>query len=141
MQRLTSKWRSLVFVDIVKFAPGMSPAGGFLNSARGIELSKTGIAVSLQDPAEALEMSTGMLPLAIRRVGKPDRRRCRVTRRSVVSHVCPEASRFGFAIARRKYTYRRVVGMDFMAAHDMTLKRVDQWPEQLAALADPVGQG
>lgn len=82
---------------------------------------------SLQDPAEALEMSTGMLPLAIRRVGKPYRRRRRVTGRSVVTHVCPQASRFGFAVARRESANRRAVGMDFMAAHDVTLKGVDQW--------------
>lgn len=31
--------------------------------------------------------------------------------------------------------------MDFMAAHDMTFQGVDQRPEQLAALADPVCQG
>ncbi|ROM50831.1 hypothetical protein BK651_23310 [Pseudomonas rhodesiae] len=118
----------------------MSPAGGFLNSACRIQLSKTGVAVSLQDPAETLEMSARMLPLAIRRVGKPDRRRCRVTRRSVVAHVCPQASRFGLTVARREHANRRVVDMDFVTAHDVVLKGVDQRPEQLAALAHPFGQ-
>lgn len=61
LQRLAGKWRSLVFVDIVKFAAGVSPARGFLNGGRDIQLGKTGIAVSLQDPAEALEMSARML--------------------------------------------------------------------------------
>ncbi|MNJ37967.1 hypothetical protein D3C77_328040 [compost metagenome] len=140
LQRLAGKWRSLVFVEIAKFAAGVSPARGFLNGARDIQLGKTGIAVSLQDPAEALEMSAGMLPFAIRRVGKPYRRRCRVTGRSVVSHVRPQASRFGLASARREHA-NRCVGMDFVTAHDVVLKGVDQRAQQLAALAEPVGQG
>ena len=81
----------------------MSPACGFLNNARRIQLSKTGIAVSLQDLAETLEMSAGMFSLAIWRVGKPYSRGRRVTSRSVVAHVRPEASRFGFAVARREH--------------------------------------
>lgn len=141
MQHLAGKWRSLVCIDIVKLAAGVSPAGGFLNGARGIQLSKNGVAVSLQDPAETLEMSAGMLPFAIRRIGKPYRGRCRVTRRSIIAHVRPQASRFGLAVAWREHANRRVVGMDFMTAHDIVPEGVDQWLQQLAALADPVGQG
>ena len=33
---------------------------------------KTGVAISLQDPAEALEMSAGMLPFVIRRISAGD---------------------------------------------------------------------
>lgn len=108
---------------------------------RAIQLSRTGIAVGLQDPAEVFEMSTGMLPLAIRRVSKPYRRRRRVACGSVIAHIRPQARRFGFAGAMCKCANRRVIGVDFMTTHDMAVEGVDQRPEQLAALADPVGQG
>lgn len=63
-----------------------------------------------------------------------------VINQGVVHWVCPEASRFGFSVARCKHANWSVAGMDFMTAHVMALKRVDQLPEQLTALAHPAGQ-
>jgi hypothetical protein len=64
---------SLQLVKVVKLGLCRHrKACGFLNDAHGIQLSKTGVAVSLQDPAEVLEMSAGMLPFAIRRVSAGD---------------------------------------------------------------------
>ncbi|MNG17751.1 hypothetical protein D3C84_1017620 [compost metagenome] len=82
-----------------------------------------------------------MLSLAIRRVSKPYRRRRRVACGSVIAHIRPQACRFGFAGARCECANRRVIGVDFMTTHNMAVEGVDQRPEQLAALADPVGQG
>lgn len=51
---------AVLVANIVKLALGVSPARSFLNSDCLIQLSKTGIAVSLQDPAKALEMNARM---------------------------------------------------------------------------------
>nr|WP_240350595.1 hypothetical protein [Pseudomonas viridiflava] len=50
----------MLVANIVNLAPGVSPARSLLNSACRIHLSKTGIAVSLQDPTKALEMNARM---------------------------------------------------------------------------------
>jgi hypothetical protein len=57
----------------------MGPARCFLNRVGRIGLVvepiKTGVAVGLENAAKVLQMSSRMLALAIRGVGKPHRRR------------------------------------------------------------------
>lgn len=79
-------------------------------------LSKTRVAVGLQDSAEVFEVRTGMLPLAIRRVSKPHSRWRRLTGGTVVADIRPQTSRFGFAGARSECANRSVVVVDFVAS-------------------------
>jgi len=104
--------RSMHRVDIMKLAPGMSPAGDFIDVAATVEVMKSSVGIGLQRTPEVLQMHLGMLSLAIGRLGKPHGWRPVFASRPLIANVGQEASGPGLAVAGRKYRHRRVVGMD-----------------------------
>src|SRR5512132_2735751 len=87
-------------MDVVELAPDVRPArdldgGGRLPLLRRVEIVEPGIAVGLQQAAEAGEVRPRMLALAIRAVAVEHRRRRRSGARAVVAQVDPQPTDFG----------------------------------------------
>ena len=127
-------------VQIVKLSAHVRPAGRFLNAPGFVHRIESRVAIRLQRAREIAEMRLRMLALAIRRVGEPHRRRCCVSRRTVVAHIRPQPSGFCFAISRRQHRNRRVVGVQLGRAQHVTPQRFHQRREQPARAAHPVRQ-
>ena len=82
-----------------------------------------------------------MDPLAIRRVAKPDGRRARSPRRSIISGVHPQPSRLGLTRARCQYLDRGVIGMQLLGGKDMLAQGSDEGLQQVVHATHPVAQG
>src|SRR5210317_921361 len=61
-------------VDVIELASHMRHAGS-LPAAVGIQGIESSEAIGMDDAAEVAQMVLRMLPLPVRRIGKPDRRR------------------------------------------------------------------
>src|ERR1700739_3177985 len=98
--------RSVHRVDVMKLAPGMGPAGDFIDAAATVEVMKSSVGIGLQRTLEVLQMHLGMLSLAIGRVGKPHGWRGAFTNRPLIANVGPEASGPGLAVAGSEHRNR-----------------------------------
>jgi hypothetical protein len=86
LQRLAGKRRAVGLVEIEELAPDMSPAGDFADPAGLVQFAEAGIAVGLQDAAEAAEMALRTDALAVGAVAveyrgaaeMPPRSRCAI---------------------------------------------------------------
>lgn len=85
--------------DFDQLATGVGPAVGQLNArARPVRHDQpvvSGIAVHLQDAAEALQNPLGMLPSPTRCIGKAHTRRCCAAPGSIIAGERPELSGLG----------------------------------------------
>src|SRR5258707_9497263 len=99
LQRDGSERRVGGGVEVEELAPHMCPARHLDHRVPPVELVEPGIAVSLQDPAEAREMAQRMLGAAIRAVAVKRRWRGRPTPGSVVTHIDPQPPGLGPARA------------------------------------------
>lgn len=88
-QRFGGHRRGVHLMQIVEFAPHVRPARGFTDSPVGVKRVETGVGIGLQDACEGLEVALRVLALAVRRVGKPDRRWIVAARRSIVANIGP----------------------------------------------------
>ena len=82
--------RGLCLVQIVELAPHVGPAGGLDDCAVLEERVEPCVGVRLQDALEGGEMGFGVEPLAVLRVGEPDRRRIDTGGRSIIAHIGPQ---------------------------------------------------
>src|SRR5262249_26793331 len=69
------------------FAPHMRPTASLGNPVASEQLVEAGIAVSVNDAREFLQMGARMLALAIGRVAEQCRRRSRTAERPFVTHI------------------------------------------------------
>src|SRR5665213_2727298 len=72
------------------------------------------IGIGLQDTAERLQMSSGSLALAIRRITKPHRRWIGTAGGSVIAHIGPKSSGAGLAGTGSQNADRGVVGVQLV---------------------------
>ena len=70
-------------------APEMCPAGDFADTAPGIELLISGIAIGLKKTGKTLELGLRMDATAVRREPLPDQRRSARARCTVIDNVGP----------------------------------------------------
>src|SRR5690606_32846951 len=85
VQGLLRDGRSRCLVDVVELASNVSPTGGLHDSSGLVESIEAGVAIGLQDAAEALQVLGRMRRLAIGRVTEPHRRRHRIRCRTIVA--------------------------------------------------------
>src|ERR1700712_3189704 len=105
-----------------------------------VQSLEAGIAVGLQDAAEALQMSARALAFAIRGVAEQNGRWIRTAARLVIADISPQASRFGLASTGSQHRDRRVIRMQLLGAHDIVTQSTQQRFHQSADRADPLGQ-
>ena len=82
-------------MNVKEFAPHMRPAAGFDDPAAGKQLIEPGIAVSVDDAAEVLQMRLRMRAFAIGRVKEQGGRRPRPGKRPFVADVEPALAKAG----------------------------------------------
>src|SRR5690606_34976637 len=82
-------------VDVVELAPNVRPTSSLHDTARLVKTIEAGIAVRLQNAAEALQVLGRVSRLAIGRVAEPDSRRRLVTRGTIVANVGPQPPGLG----------------------------------------------
>jgi hypothetical protein len=68
--------RSLRLVHLEELASHMRPTRRLLDGAVGVERVEPAIGIGLQDALEQFQMRLRMFAASVRRVGKPDGRRC-----------------------------------------------------------------
>src|SRR5581483_1393653 len=107
-ERLAGDRRGATGGDLVELAPYMAPAEGEVNLARLGERPVAGIAIDLEDAAEAHEMSGGAFGLAIRCVDVGDGRRVRSRPRAIVARIGPELAGLGPPPAGVEHRRRRL---------------------------------
>ena len=111
LDRLGCNRRVVCFLQIVKLAPYVRPAGGFLHIAALIYLVEAGERVGLQRAAKLAQMLLWMFSAAIRRVSKPHCRSFRCCppgdHREHRSTAAPSSS----CLARSQHRDRSVVAM------------------------------
>ena len=90
--------RSVRLLQIIKLAPNVGPTCRFLNASISVKLIEPRIGVCLQCSSELAKMTLRMFSLAIWRVSKPHRRRCRIACGTVITNVGPQTSRLRLAI-------------------------------------------
>ena len=112
-------------VDLVELAPGVGPAGHFVDIAAFVKVMEAGVGVCLKRTLVEPEVLPRVLALAIRRVGEPYGGRGPIARRPVVADIRPEPSGPGLAVARREHRHRCVVGMQLAGSHDVIAHRID----------------
>ncbi len=61
-------------MQVVELAPSMRPAGGFLDATGLVDRIEAGVGVRLERAGELLQVPLGVLALAVRCVGEPNRR-------------------------------------------------------------------
>src|SRR5207302_9127949 len=97
-------------MDVVKLAPCMCPARGFVD-VFAVEMMKTGVGVGLQSALEGLQVDPRVLALAVFRVCEPDSWRSLVACGPVVANVGPEPACFGLPVAGCEHWHRCVIGL------------------------------
>ena len=100
----------------------------------------TRVSIRLQCSGEVAQVRLRMFSLAIRRVAIPHRRRCLISSRPIVSHICPQPASFCFSSARRQHRHRRVIAVNLVSGHHVTAQRFHQRREQPAGSSHPVRQ-
>ena len=88
-----------------------------------------GVAVGLQESAEAAQMLPWVFAATIRRVGEPHSRRSHISRRPIIPHVGPQASDLGLAIPRCQNRNRDVVRVQLGRGQHMASDRFHQRSE------------
>ena len=139
-KRLVGKRCAVPLVDVEELAPDMRPAGDLADRAGPVELAEAGIAVGLQDAAEAAKMALRMDALAVGAVAVEHRRRRFARPRPVVAHISPQAPGRGLAGARRQHRHRRVIAVDLVTGQHMGGDRFDQRLQLEGGAADPAGE-
>jgi hypothetical protein len=102
-----------------ELASGMSPASGFQDLPRPIELAVAPIRIGLQDAAPALEMALGMLTGAVAGVEEQGCRRGGSSKRPIITHVRPAPG--DIRLALRQDRHGGVVAMQARACQNMGL--------------------
>jgi hypothetical protein len=87
VQRLLGDRRRGGGVYVAKLSTHVGPAGGLDDLRTGEQLVESGIAVSMNDAAEVLQVRARMLALAVRRVEEQRRRRPGPSERSLIAYV------------------------------------------------------
>src|SRR5438876_535333 len=105
-----------------------------------VEAVEAGIAVGLQDAAEAVQVLTRMLTLAIRGVAKPYRRRIGAARGSIITHVDPQPPLLGLASARCQHRHRAIVDVELLGREHVPAQRLNEWLHQGTGRPDPLGE-
>ena len=98
-------------MDIEEFAPHMRPAAGLDNPVAGKQFVEPGIAVSVDDAAEVLQMRLRMLTLAVGRIKEQSRRWPRADEWPLVADIRPQPAGLGLAGARCPHRHRCVIDM------------------------------
>src|SRR5437764_13155484 len=104
----------MLYMDVVPLATRVRHAGCLDDFPGLIQWRISSKGVGLQNTGKVLQMLLRMFALAVGRVGKPDRRRSRVSRGSVVAHVHPQSAGLGRALAGREHRYRNVIAMQLV---------------------------
>ena len=112
LQQIRGQRGWLAHVVLEYLAPEMRPAGDFADTASGIELLISGIAIGLEQASELLEIGLRMNAAAVRREAVPDQRRSARARCAVVDNVGPEPRLRGLAFTRNQHWHGRIVGME-----------------------------
>src|SRR6266481_5733530 len=110
----------LRLIQIVERPTNMRHAGSLVDSSTFINLTVAGVSICLQRGGELPQMRLGMFALAIRRVGEPHGWWCLISPGTVVPHIGPQSSRFGFAFAWCQHRHRRVVRVQLRRTHHLT---------------------
>jgi len=110
------------------------------HGAVNVQRIERSVSISLQHAAEFGQVGLWVDAFAVRRVGEPNRRRCRVARCAVVTHLGPQPRCFHHAVARRQHRDRGVVGIQIGAGEHVATDRVDQLVQQCTGGADLVPQ-
>src|SRR5438552_15283915 len=105
-----------------------------------VEAVEPRIAVGLQDAAEAVQVLTRVLTLAIRGVAKPYRRRIGAARGSIITHVDPQPPLLGLARARCQHRHRRIVGMELLGRAHVRAQWIKERLPQGTCRPDPLGE-
>ncbi len=128
------------FVHLEELAPHMRPAGHLEDSAVSVERVESAIGIGLQDTLEQFQMRLRMFAAPVRRVGKPDGRRCFIAGGAIVPDIGPQATGLRLPFTGCQDRHRRVVGMYLVTGEHMVPKRRDQRTKQRVALTHPAGQ-
>src|SRR6266436_10447590 len=107
-------------LDIVELPAHMRPASRFLNATCFVDLLETGVSIRLQRSLEFAQVCLWMFALAIWCVGEPHRRWSLISCRSIVSHVSPQSTGFGFPISRRQHWDWRVISVQLVCRQHVT---------------------
>ena len=128
-------------VQLVELTSRMCPAGGQDDIAADSQPLKAGIAIHLQNAAEALQMRSRSLALAVGTVEVDGGRRVGSVPASLLPRIDPQPPRLGPSPARIEHRNRRVVGEDLCRGEDVGSQPLMQGFEPPAGPADPVGEG
>jgi hypothetical protein len=98
-------------MEVEELAPHVCPAGRLSESAGLIQLIESGVAIGLQNAAEATQMLARVLALAIGRVAKQHRSVPAAAPGPLIAHVSPQPPGLGLARSGCQHRHRRVVGV------------------------------
>src|SRR5205809_6231790 len=115
----------------------MRPARSLDNVPTRIQRRETAIGVRLQNAAKAAQVRLRMLALAVRRIAIPHRRWIATRPGSIIPHIGPQASGFGFAPPRIEHGHRCVVGVQLLRRTYIAAERCYQRFEQPRCAGDP----
>ena len=124
----------------MEFAADVRPTCGFNDTAGFVQPIESRKGIGLQRAAERGQMSGRMFRLAIGRVGKPNRRRVRASRRPIVTHIGPQTTGLCFAVSWSQHRNRYVIGVEFRRIEHVLTDRIDQGLQYPARTADPTRQ-
>jgi len=128
-------------MDIEEFAPHMRPTASLDNPTADEQLVEPGIAISLDDAAEALQMDPRMLAFAVGRVAEQGGRRPRAGEWPLVAYISPQPAGLGLAGPRRQNRHRCIVNMKSVAGQHVGRKGVNQRLQRRRRRPDPGRQG
>ncbi len=127
-------------MHVVDFAPRVRPARRFLYLVFAVQLVELGVSVRLQHNDEPGQVRLRMDAFSVRRVRELHRRGHHRARVAVVAHVDPQATGFGFAVARQQNQYGGIIGMKLAVCQHVARERFIQRRQQLAARVNPARQ-
>ena len=143
-ERLFGERRVAANGDLVEPPPQMGPAEGQDERLRwwpaAREVLVGGIAVDLQNAAEALEMAFHMLRPAARRIAIDDGGRIAAAPGPVVASISPELAALHALAARIEDGAARLVGKQFRRGFQELEQARLQGSQQRRRTADPIGE-
>ena len=141
-QRLFRERRLRGGLNVEELPPRMGPTQRVRHVGVGSdEANKPGVAVGLQQAAEALQMLCRMRALAIFAEDVGHRRMAGSVPVAIVDRVAPQPSGFGTASARVQHRQSGVVGEHDRRGQHRAQHQFVQWGEPPAGATDPRAQG